>query len=231
MRTLKVQDVMTRDVITVHEATPFKEVASTLVNHRVSGMPVTTPIGMVVGVVSESDLLPNESRSEHGRLYDVTHRTEARKAEARTARQLMTAPAVTVTPDTPVRQAAAILARRGINRLPVVDELGLLVGVVSRRDVLGMFLQSDEDILDEIQHEVFLRGMSVDPAQLDITVTDGVVTVRGQLELRSSIEIAEELVRGVVGVVDVVSQMTYAHDDQHLRVVDSVNGVQMRDLW
>jgi len=131
VRALKVQDVMTRDVISVHEDTPFKAIATTLINHRVSGMPVTTPIGTVVGVVSESDLLPNESRGDHSHLYDLTHRTDARKAEGRTARDLMSAPAVIATPGTSVRKAAAILARRGVNRLPVVDEVGLLVGIAS----------------------------------------------------------------------------------------------------
>jgi CBS domain-containing protein len=114
---------------------------------------------------------------------------------------------------------------------PVVDDLGLLVGIVSRRDVLGMFLQSDEDILHEVQHEVFLRGMSTDPARMDVKVADGVVTVRGRLERRSSVEIADELVHAVAGVVDVVIEMTYEQDDQHLRVIDSANGVEMRNLW
>jgi len=232
MRTLKVQDVMTRDVVSVREDTPFKSVASTLVGHHISGAPVITPIGTVVGVVSESDLLPNEGHAgEPDRLRDLLHHDQAKKASARTARDLMNAPAVTVTPETSVRRAAAILARHSLKRLPVVDGTGLLVGIVSRRDVLSAFLRSDEDITREVEHEVFLRGMAANPDQVDVRVLDGVVTLGGQLERRSSVEIAGQLVHAVAGVVDVVNKLTYAHDDEHLRVIDSANGVAMRELW
>jgi CBS domain-containing protein len=105
MKTLKVQDVMTREVTSVREDTPFKDVAAALVNRGVSGMPVLSPTGVVIGVVSEGDLLFNEGNTGgHHRLHELVHPVEAKKADARVARELMSAPAVTIPPDTPVRK-------------------------------------------------------------------------------------------------------------------------------
>lgn len=232
MRTLKVRDVMTEDVTSVAVDAPFKSIVWALATRRVSGAPVVDPNGTVVGVVSEADLLPNESRAgEHDLLHDLLHRAETRKADARVAHQLMNAPAVTVTPDTPVRKAAATLARHGYKRLPVVDDTGRLVGIVSRRDVLGMFLRPDKDITHEVEQEVLLRGMAMNPAEADVEVTDGIVTLRGQLEFKSSVEVAESLTHGVAGVVDVVNRMTYEKDDEHLRLTDPTDGTRLRDPW
>jgi osmotically-inducible protein OsmY len=97
--------------------------------------------------------------------------------------------------------------------------------------VLTVFLRSDEDIAYEVEHEVILRSMATDPAQVHVHVTDGVVTLRGQLERKSSVEIAESLTHAVAGVVDVVNKLTYAHDDEHLRLLDPVDGTRSRDLW
>ncbi|RSM85170.1 CBS domain-containing protein [Kibdelosporangium aridum] len=232
MRTLKVQDVMTRDVTAVREDTPYKEIVSRLVNSEVSGLPVLSPTGVVVGVVSEGDLLFNEgSAGKHERWHDVLHPTEARKADARVARDLMSKPAVTIAPNTPVRKAAALLARYSYKRLPVVDAVGKLVGIVSRRDVLGAFLRADEDIAGEVKHEVLLRTMSIDPAEVDVDVTDGVVMLSGRLERKSHVTVVESLTHAVDGVVDVVNNLTFEIDDESLRLVDPVDGTQLRDLW
>lgn len=230
MRTLKVQDVMTREVATVREDTPYKGVVRALVERGVSGLPVLSPTGVVIGVVSEGDLLFNEGSSgEHDRWHDLLHRAEAKKADGRVARDLMTSPPVTVPLDTSVRKAAALLARHSFKRLPVVDGVGRLLGIVSRRDVLSAFLRPDADIAHEVEHEVILRSMATDPAQVGVQVVDGVVTLTGQLERKSSVEITVSLTHAVAGVVDVVDKLTYAHDDEKLRLIDPVpGGVQPR---
>lgn len=230
MRTLKVQEVMTREVTTVREDTTYKDVVRALVERGVSGLPVVTPIGIVAGVVSEGDLLFNEGSSgEHDRWRDLLHCAAARKADGRVARELMTSPPVTVSPDTSVRKAAALLARHSFKRLPVVDGVGRLLGIVSRRDVLSAFLRPDADIAHEVEHEMILRSMATDPAQVGVQVVDGVVTLAGQLERKSSVDIAVSLTHAVAGVVDVVDKLTYVHDDEKLRLIDPVpGGVQPR---
>ncbi|MCE7004653.1 CBS domain-containing protein [Kibdelosporangium philippinense] len=232
MRTLKVLDVMTRDVTTVREDTPYKEIVTKLVNSEVSGLPVLSPTGVVVGVVSEGDLLFNEgSAGKHERWHDVLHPSQAHKADGRVARDLMSQPAVTTQPNTPVRKAAALLARNGYKRLPVVDAVGRLLGIVSRRDVLGAFLRADHDIANEVKHEVLLRTMSIDPATVDVDVKDGVVTLSGRLERKSHVTVVESLTHAIDGVVDVVNELTFETDDESVRLVDPVDGTQLRDLW
>jgi CBS-domain-containing membrane protein len=125
----------------------------------------------------------------------------------------MTAPAVTIGPDASVAEAARLLHRHGIKRLPVVDPAGPLLGIVSRADLLKVFLRSDADIAREIRQQVLMRAMWMNPDTVAIDVRDGVVTLTGQLERRSLIPITVSLVRGLDGVVDVVDQLTFELDD------------------
>jgi CBS-domain-containing membrane protein len=130
----------------------------------------------------------------------------------------MTAPAVTVSPDASVAEAARLLHRHGIKRMPVVDPPGPLLGIVSRPDLLKVFLRSDPDIAQEVRQEVFLRAMWVNPDTVVAEVRDGVVTLTGQLERRSLIPIAVSLVHGLDGVVDVVDRLTFEVDDSPLMI-------------
>ena len=129
-------------------------------------------------------------------------RTARAKAAGDTAAELMTAPAVTVGPEVSVAEAAKLLDRHGIKRLPVVDDAGRLLGIASRADLLKVFLRSDEDIHREVREDVLLHTMWLDPDRFTVDVRDGVVTLAGPLEFRSLIPIAVRLVHGVDGVVD-----------------------------
>jgi CBS-domain-containing membrane protein len=140
------------------------------------------------------------------------------KAAGDSAAELMTAPAVTIGPDATVTEAARLLHRHGIKRLPVVDPAGPLLGIVSRADLLKVFLRSDAEIGQEIRQEVLLRAMWVNPDTVTVKVRDGVVTLTGQLERRSLIPIAVRLVRGLDGVVDVVDRLTFEVDDSPITV-------------
>jgi CBS-domain-containing membrane protein len=218
----RVRDVMTPVVVTVGERTSFKEIAATMAEHRVSALPVLDEAGRVAGIVSEADLLLKEEFPEGsagGRLFQSRRlRVERVKAAGDTAAELMTAPAVTIGPDATVTEAARLLHRHGIKRMPVVDPAGPLLGIVSRADLLKVFLRTDAEIAQEIRQEVLVRAMWVNPDAVTVEVRDGIVTLSGQLERRSLIPITVSLVHGIDGVVDVVDRLTFELDDSPIMV-------------
>lgn len=218
----RVREVMTQDVVTVDEHASFKEVASLLTERRVSALPVLDGEGRVVGIVSEADLILKEESPQgppEARLLQGRRRRETRaKAAGGTAAELMTSPAVTIGPDAGVAQATRVLHHHGIKRLPVVDPAGPLLGIVSRADLLKVFLRSDADIAREVRQQVLVRAMWIDPDTVRVNVRDGVVTLTGQLERRSLIPNTVNLVRGLDGVVDVVDRLTFELDDTTITV-------------
>ncbi|MFF9262372.1 CBS domain-containing protein [Streptomyces longwoodensis] len=199
----KVSDVMTHTVVAVGSEAPFKDVVELLDQWKVSAVPVLAGEGRVVGVVSEADLLAKEEFRD----TDDGGLAERVKASALTAGELMSAPAVTVHADATVAEAARIMARRHVKRLPVVDGVGLLQGVVSRSDLLKVFLRSDEDIAEEVRHGV-LNLLPVGDA-LTVSVTDGAVTLGGSLPERGLEPVIARAVRSVEGVVDVRLELTH----------------------
>jgi len=218
----RVRDVMTREVVTVDEETPFKEITQLLADCHISALPVLDSDGRVVGVVSEADLLLKEELPEGpvgGRLFQGRrHRMERAKAAGATAVELMTSPPITVGPDASLPEAARLLHRHRIKRLPVVDPAGPLLGIVSRADLLKVFLRSDDQIAQEVRREVLLRALWVDPDTVRVEVRDGVVTLTGQLERCSLIPILVSLVHRLDGVVDVVDRLGFEVDDSTIMV-------------
>ncbi|MPZ78976.1 MAG: CBS domain-containing protein [Actinophytocola sp.] len=215
----KVKNVMSTDVATVREGTPFKDVARALARRDVSALPVVDQDGRVLGVVSEADLLIKQGTQEiefsRSLLSWWRDRRHARRAAATTAGQLMSKPAITVNAASTVAGAARLLTEHNIKRLPVVDETGTLVGIVSRKDLLTVFLRKDENIRDEIVEHVFEHGigMAVNPATVTVDVHNGEVTLTGQLDLKSQLSLVEDMTHHIDGVVDVTVSMTYRHDD------------------
>ncbi len=219
----KVRNVMTTDVVTITKQAPFVEIVRLMAVHKVSALPVVDDSGRVVGIVSEADLLRKEEYQDD---QDAQHLLEGRrrriaraKAVGHTAAELLSAPVVTVSPEASVPVAAKLLARHGVKRLPVVDEKGRLVGIVSRADLLRLFLRPDQAIRREIVDEVLLRALWIDPATVTVRVQDGIVTLTGQLERKSLIPMAVHLTRTVPGVVDVVTRLTFELDDDRLEPV------------
>ncbi|MEU8654393.1 CBS domain-containing protein [Streptomyces sp. NPDC048737] len=205
-----VSDVMTRTVMAVGRDAPFKEIVRTMEQWRVSALPVLEGEDRVIGVVSEADLLPKEEfhdgdqglGEERRRLSDVA------KAGAATAAELMSTPAITVHGDVTLAQAARIMAVRHVKRLPVVDGLGTLQGIVSRADLLKVFLRPDEDIEEEVRRTVvsyLFPGLS---HAIHVNVREGVVILRGRVRDTSLVPVAVRLVRAVEGVVDVEPHLT-----------------------
>ncbi|MFJ6479158.1 MULTISPECIES: CBS domain-containing protein [unclassified Streptomyces] len=195
-----VSDVMTHTAIAIGREASYKEIVELMHQWNVSAVPVLEGEGRVVGVVSEADLLPKEEfRRTEPALPEQLE--EASKAGAVLAEELMSSPAITVHPDAPVAEAARIMARKHVKRLPVVDALGALEGVVSRSDLLKVFLRPDEEVEEEIRQSV-LADLAPEVA-LACAVQDGVVTLRGPLRDRALIPLLARAVRAVEGVVDV----------------------------
>ncbi|MFJ9869130.1 CBS domain-containing protein [Streptomyces sp. NPDC101165] len=205
-----VNDVMTRTVVALRTGAAFKEIVRTMREWRVSALPVLDGAGRVVGVVSEADLLPKEEYREgdpgrHGQLRDPA---DLRKADGVTADELMTAPAVTVAPDATLAHAARVMACSRVKRLPVVDDQGALMGIVSRSDLLTVFLRNDEDIAEDVGREVVTRLFGTRTAPVRVEVHDGVVTLTGRVQDTVLVPLATLLARSVPGVVDVRCALT-----------------------
>jgi CBS domain-containing protein len=145
-----VKDVMTSRVVWVKQDAPYKEMAAALRENRVSAFPVLDDEGTVIGVVSEADLLTKEALDGGydgmpGMITGLLRRKEQGKARGITAADLMTHPAVTISPDDAVENAARLMYKSKLKRLPVVDADGHLTGIISRADVLSVFDRSDPE--------------------------------------------------------------------------------------
>jgi CBS domain-containing protein len=212
---------MTRDVITVRTDTSFKQIARRLGEHNISALPVLDESGRLAGVVSEADLLPKTGyrdragRSHPLRVVGRLRRTLA-KAAGGTAGEVMSSPAVTIEPDATLAEAARFMANRGVKRLPVVTERGELIGIVSRADLVSAFLRTDVAIAEEVEQLLATHVLLTEDGSIDVQVRDGVVTLTGELGRRSSVEIAERLVREVDSVVEVETKVAYRWDDSRL---------------
>ena len=213
-----VGDVMTREVVTVSVEMGFKEVADLMVRRSVSAVPVIDAQRRVLGVVSEADLLARLEYADRIPRHLLTARrmrTGRDKAAGETAGALMTAPAVTIRASESVTGAARRMEAARVKRLPVVDDEGLLVGIVSRRDLVRIYTRPDGEVRHSVEEGV-LRSLCIDPSQLDIRVRAGIVTLGGQLDRRSTADIVLALTRATPGVVDVVDELSADFDDRSL---------------
>jgi CBS domain-containing protein len=211
-----VRDVMTRQVVSVQEGASFKGIVDTLARHRVSAVPVVDADQKVLGVVSESDLLAKVvAGGDPCARIRGGHATKAltrRKAHGEVARELMSAPAVTTRPEASVVHAARAAAMEHVRRLPVVDASGALVGMVTRSDMLRVFLRDDEELRTHIV-DVFAGQFCIDTSAVEVAVHDGVVTLTGQADRRALVAPLLDGVRTTAGVVGLHDNLTYREDD------------------
>ena len=214
MRSSTVYDVMTRDVVSILEFTTYKDIVRILLEHDISAVPVVDERYHVRGVVSEADLIEKEAQQTEGypepwELLTRRGRGAHSKARAESAAELMTAPAITTRVDTGIAQVARLMRKSGVKRLPVVDEDGVLVGIVSRSDLLKPFLRSDEAIRDAVVEDILRGAMCVDPHSVEVSVRDGVVTLAGEMENEFVAADTVRLARELDGVVSVVDRLRY----------------------
>jgi CBS domain-containing protein len=205
---------MTTSVVSVDRITPYKEIARLLTEHRISGVPVLSMGRHVVGVVSEADLLAVEDertrrlRAGQGWLHLLRRGPQNLGL---TAGELMTAPAVTVQPDTPVPSAARVVTANHLRRLPVVDEQGKLIGIVTRRDLLSAFLRPDAEIAADVA-ELLDEVLHAEPTVVKAVVHDGRVILTGITEGpkapdREMVPTAIRLIWDIDGVIDVDNRL------------------------
>ena len=211
----RVSDVMTTTVVTVDRITPYQEIDRLLTERRISGVPVLKMGRHVVGVVSEADLLAAEDETaRQARLAGALGRRWRFRKQPQvnlTAGTMMTAPAVTIGPDATIPAAARLMNTHRIRRLPVIDETGKLVGIVSRRDLLSVFLRPDGEIAHDAR-QVLGELPLADPKDVIVAVKHGVVTLTGTMRPepdgdRDILPLALRLVWDIDGVVDVVNKL------------------------
>ncbi|MFC9396915.1 CBS domain-containing protein [Streptomyces sp. NPDC057027] len=218
MRHRKIGELMTREVVSVGGDAPFKEIVRILSQHRVTAVPVVDGENRAIGVVSEGDLL-RKAADQAAAPGDVPavpglEAWERAKAGGTRAEELMSAPPVCARPDWTAVEAARLMEVQGVKRLVVVDEADRLVGIVSRRDLLGIFLREDEDISREITEDILTGTLGLDPAGLSVEVRDGRVELSGEVPYRGMIPAMERMCAMVDGVVSVSrTRLRYEKDD------------------
>jgi CBS-domain-containing membrane protein len=215
MNRWRVSDVMTTLVISVRPDTGYQRVADLLVRHAISALPVVDEQGVVLGVVSEADLLPKLNYPDRVPVHPLVSRRRRaanRRALGDTAGELMTSPAETIPSSATLAQAARRMEAARVRRLPVVDDAGRLVGIVSRRDLVRLYARPDPAIWADIQKQV-IKPMWLEPSTVDVLVSAGVVTLAGQVDRVSTKGILVRMTHAVPGVVDVVDNLSAAFDD------------------
>jgi len=203
---MKVNDLMTTDVITVTPETSLRDAARVLEENEISGVPVVDEGEAVVGVLSEADVVVKASGEVPGtRLLGWLLESDMgleEKIRAHTVGDAMSAPAITIRRDRPIHEAAKVMAAEGVNRLPVVDG-GRLVGIVTRADVVRAFTRSDAEIAEEIDREILRRTLWLEPGSVTLEVVEGEVTIEGEIESEADVELLPVFVSRVPGVISV----------------------------
>ena len=215
---MKVRDLMTTDPITTTPDAPLKEAARVMVREKVSGLPVLKD-GELVGIVTEGDFLRQEANRDQPyrlSLLEALFGDGGAEPAVETVGEVMTEPVITITADATVSEAARVMSHRRVKRLPVVDDEGALIGVISRADVVNAFTKPDEVIEDEVREDIIRRLLFLDPDEVGVEVKDGVVTLSGELENRTEAHLLEELTRRIAGVVRVISHLEFQVDDERI---------------
>ncbi|MGW0080395.1 CBS domain-containing protein [Streptomyces sp. NPDC003393] len=187
---------MTPTAVSVRPGTTFNEIARILDEYDITAVPVVDDRDRPVGVVSEADLLHKHTSAGRGN----------------SARDLMTSPAVVAEPGWHTVRAARTMERHKVKRLPAVGGHGRLIGVISRSDLVRLFLRRDRAIQEEILEDIVVRTLGLPPS-LTVEVAAGRVTLSGTVERKSLIPITVRLCDSVDGVVEVVDRLRFDHDD------------------
>jgi CBS domain-containing protein len=212
---MRVENIMTTDVATARPDTPLKDVARTLVERSISGLPVVDGKGRLLGVVSERDLLPSRHEEPHrpGLLSRLRGHSNGERPTAHVAADVMTAPAIAIEPFWSIPGAAAMMRDHGVKRLPVIRQ-GRVIGIVSRADVVRAIARTDAEVCREVRDLVaFHQGLWSDPLPVEVTVVNGETTLTGEVERRSMAKTLPELVGRIAGVITVSSLLTWRDDD------------------
>jgi CBS-domain-containing membrane protein len=199
---MNVVDLMTTEVIAVSRDTGLREAARLMFRNRVSGLPITEPDGTLIGIITEADFLRLE-----------VERQEGARDQVATVGEVMSIGVVTIRPEMEIYEAAKIMAVQEVKRLPVVDDDNRLLGVISRADIVSIFTRPDDVIEDEIREDLLRRVLFIDPDELGVRVTNGVVALSGEVGTRAEASMLEELTNRLDGVFGVETKLTWLHAD------------------
>ena len=200
---MQVVDLMTTDIITVTPETPIREAAQLMFRNRVSGLPVCGADSCLVGIITEADFLRLEvAREEATQLTPVE-----------TVGQVMQTDVVTIGPDASLSDAAKVMVVPEIKRLPVVTDRSEVLGIISRMDVVAAFTRPDDIIEDEIREDLLRRVLFVDPDDIAVQVSEGVVVFTGEIGTRDEARLLGELAKRLDGVVRVENKLSWRLDD------------------
>jgi len=212
-----VSDVMTTHVHVASPEAPFKVLVRLIDENKVSAIPIVDQQGIPIGIVSEADLVLKERRHELESARDFLHRQTLRheraKADGTVASEIMTSPAITVAANTPLSEAARIMQKKNVRRLVVVDQRGHIAGIVSRSNLLQVFLRTDDELRDEIYRSLVSALVLSASENVRVEVRSDIVTLSGEVDRKSDAEILTRLTRELDGVVDVVDHLKYVWDD------------------
>jgi len=219
---MNVGDIMVRDVVAVGPETAVREVATLMLERRISGVPVVDAEGRVLGIVSEGDLIRRpEIETDHARTgwlgIFVSAEDRARdfvKSHGRKAGEIMTRPAIGVSPGTPLTEVVRLMERSRVKRLVVVED-GKLAGLVTRADLVRALVahhdvalgaSSDKAVCERI--EQMLRDQDwAGGAYVHVRVEKAVAHLWGTVESAAQREALIVAVRGVPGVKDIAPHL------------------------
>jgi CBS domain-containing protein len=232
---MKVSQLMTPEVITIGRDAPLKEAARRMIEAGVSGLVVTDDHGALEGVITEADFVKAESKrraDRRARLLRWLSREESAMPDTeRLVGDVMTSDVITLDFAADHAEAARLMRKAGVKRIPIVDEAGRLVGILSRSDILRAFARADADIVAEIQDHVMGDVLWIDPKRVNIRCIEGNVVMSGRLETRSDVTLLEALAARVDGVVSMASHIEWEIDNSKLQMVPPPPGVPRRGNW
>jgi CBS-domain-containing membrane protein len=199
----RVGDQMTSKVVTVDEYASVKDVADLIVRHGFNAVPVVSRLGRLTGVISEADLILRQDVSAGARSWfeSSVHHAHRDRARGLRAREIMTRGPITVRPEDSCSAVAELMHHKHLKSLPVVDDEGFLVGIISRCDLIRILTRSDPEIADAVREE--LREASVDLTRVGIEVDRGVATISGWVGRPDDARRLRRVVRQAEGVIGV----------------------------
>lgn len=229
---MKVSQLMTPEVITVGRDTSLKEAARRMIEAAVSGLVVTDGSGALVGVITEADFVKTESERRAGkraRLLRWFSRNEPEVSDTeRLVGDVMTPEVITLGSEADHAEAARLMRKAGVKRIPIVDEEGRLIGILSRSDIMRAFARPDADIVAEIEDHVMGDVLWIDPRRATIRCIEGNLVLSGRLETKSDVTLLEALARRVDGVVSLASHLEWEIDNTKLEMVPPPPGMPPR---
>lgn len=209
---MKVRELMSPDVITVRPQTFLGEAARLMAARGISGLPVEED-GRLVGMLTEADFLDRAATRGGTGLVDLFPDRQERGDRATTVGDVMTTSIISIGPDESHVEAVRLMRHRHVKRLPVVDDDGHIVGVVSRADILAVFTRPDDVIEHDIRHRIVGQVLAIEPGQLSVEVREGNVHLAGFVQAKTEAALLQELIGAVDGVWSVDSSLRFLVDD------------------